>query len=92
MAKPHILILGCNFAGLTTARYIHASVMDEATITIIDRKSLLTFVPNIPLQVLANINPAIDLQFKFMSFLEHDGSDFIQAEVITIDPETNVVF
>jgi sulfide:quinone oxidoreductase len=92
MAKPHILILGCNFAGLTTARYIHASVMDEATITIIDRKSLLTFVPNIPLQVLANINPAIDLQFKFMSFLEHDGSDFIQAEVITIDPETKVVF
>lgn len=92
MAKPHILILGCNFAGLTTARYIHASVMTEATITIIDRKSLLTFVPNIPLQVLANINPAIDLQYKFMSFLEHDGSDFIQAEVITIDPETNVVF
>lgn len=21
-AKPHVLILGCNFAGLTTARYI----------------------------------------------------------------------
>jgi sulfide:quinone oxidoreductase len=92
MSKPQILILGCNFAGLTTARYIHASVKDEATITIIDRKSLLTFVPNIPLQVLANINPAIDLQYKFMSFLEHDGSSFIQAEVVTIDPETNVVF
>ncbi|HTI60088.1 NAD(P)/FAD-dependent oxidoreductase [Mucilaginibacter sp.] len=91
MSKPHILILGCNFAGLTTARYIHARVKDKASITIIDRKSLLTFVPNIPLQVLANVNPALDLQFKFMSFLEHDGSEFIQAEVITVDPETNTV-
>ncbi|HVW15505.1 MAG TPA: FAD-dependent oxidoreductase [Mucilaginibacter sp.] len=91
MSKPHILILGCNFAGLTTARYIHALVKGKASITIIDRKSLLTFVPNIPLQVLANVNPAIDLQYKFMTFLEHDGSNFIQAEVISIDPETNAV-
>ncbi len=92
MSKPHIIILGCNFAGLTTARYIHAVVKGKADITIIDRKSLLTFVPNIPMQVLANINPAIDLQYKFMSFLEHDGSEFIQAEVTTIDPDTNTVF
>jgi sulfide:quinone oxidoreductase len=92
MSKPRIIILGCNFAGLTTARYIHAVVKDKAEITIIDRKSLLTFVPNIPLQVLANINPAIDLQYKFMTFLEHDGSDFIQAEVTAIDPDTYMVF
>jgi sulfide:quinone oxidoreductase len=92
MKKPHIIILGCNFAGLTTARYIHAVVKGKADITIIDRKSLLTFVPNIPMQVLANINPALDLQFKFMSFLEHDGSEFIQAEVTTIDPDSNTVF
>ncbi|MCB9046505.1 MAG: FAD-dependent oxidoreductase [Chitinophagales bacterium] len=92
MAKPHIVILGCNFAGLTTARYIHAVVKDHADITIIDRKSLLTFVPNIPLQVLANVNPDIDLHYKFMSFLEHDGSRFIQAEVLTIDADTNTVY
>ncbi|MBS1522167.1 MAG: FAD-dependent oxidoreductase [Bacteroidetes bacterium] len=92
MSKPHILILGCNFAGLTTARYIHALVKEKASITIIDRKSLLTFVPNIPLQVLADINPAIDLQYQFMNFLEHDGSAFIQADVVSIDPETNTVF
>jgi sulfide:quinone oxidoreductase len=92
MSKPNILILGCNFAGLTAARYIHDTVKDKANITIIDRKSVLLFVPNIPLQVLANTNPAIDLEYKFMSFLEHDGSAFIQAEIITIDPETNTVF
>ena len=92
MAKPHILILGCNFAGLTTARYLHAALDDHAKITIIDRKSLLTFTPNIPMQVLANINPAIDLQYRFMSFLERDGSEFIQAEVISIDADANCVF
>jgi sulfide:quinone oxidoreductase len=67
-------------------------VKDNAVITIIDRKSLLTFVPNIPLQVLADINPAIDLQYKFISYLEHDGSEFIQAEITTIDADTNTVF
>ena len=66
MNKPHIIILGCNFAGLTAARYIHAEVKGRADITIVDRKSLLTFVPNIPIQVLSNINPALDLQFRFM--------------------------
>ncbi len=91
MSKARIIILGCNFAGLTTARYIHAAVKGRAEITIIDRKSLLTFVPNIPMQILSNINPAIDLQFKFMSFLAQDGSEFIQAEVMAIDPIANAV-
>jgi len=58
MKKPHIIIQGCNFSGLTTARYIYAVVKGNADITIIDRKSLLTFVPSIPMRVLANINPA----------------------------------
>ncbi|MDZ7719298.1 MAG: FAD-dependent oxidoreductase [Balneolaceae bacterium] len=92
MSKPHIVILGCNFAGLTTARYIHDAVKDKAEITIIDRKSLLTFVPNIPMQVLENKNPGIDMNYQFISFLEDDGSTFIQAEVQDIDPETNTVF
>jgi len=30
MKKPTMIILGCNFAGLTTARYIHAVVKDKA--------------------------------------------------------------
>ena len=92
MSKPNILILGCNFAGLTAARYIHESVKGKANITIIDRKSVLLFVPNIPLKVLADENPAIDLEYKFMSFLEQDGSNFIQAEVTAIDPESNLVY
>ncbi len=92
MSKPNIVILGCNFAGLTTARYIHDAVKDKAEITIIDRKSLLTFVPNIPMQVLENKNPGIDMNYQFISFLEDDGSTFIQAEVKDVDPETNTVF
>jgi hypothetical protein len=30
MTNPSIIILGCNFAGLTTARYIHAVVKGKA--------------------------------------------------------------
>ncbi|MDP5172542.1 MAG: hypothetical protein NWR72_20035 [Bacteroidia bacterium] len=92
MSNPPIVILGYNFARLTTGRYLHVAVKDKAEITITDRKSLLTFVSNIPMQMLTNVNPAIDLPLKFMSFLEHDGSEFLQAEVITIDPDKNPVF
>lgn len=35
-----------------------------------------------------NFNPAIDLQFNFISFLEHDSSNFIQAKIATIDTNT----
>jgi sulfide:quinone oxidoreductase len=38
MKKPHIVILGCNFAGLSTARYIHAVVKDKADITVVSKK------------------------------------------------------
>jgi sulfide:quinone oxidoreductase len=44
------------------------------------------------MQVLANVNPAIALQYKFISYLERDGSKFIQVEVPTIDADTNTVF
>ena len=49
-------------------------------------------MPNIPIQVVTNINLALDQQFKFISFLEHAVSQFIQAEVVTIDPENQIVF
>ena len=50
-ARPRILILGANFAGLTTARYVAEKVGDRSRITGIDRKPYLTFIPNIPLEM-----------------------------------------
>jgi sulfide:quinone oxidoreductase len=88
---PHILILGSNFAGLTTARYIRRQVGPEAYITAIDQKPYLTFVPNIPLEVWQNNNPAEDLQMPFVKFLERDAIEFVQAAVTALDVDNKEV-
>ena len=83
--SPHILVLGCNFAGLTTARYVRAFAGDEVDITCVDRTPYLTFVPNIPLEVWHNNNPAEELHLPFVKFLDRDDIRFIHAEVQGID-------
>lgn len=37
-SKPHVLVLGGNFAGLTTAQFIRERCKDDVQITLIDRK------------------------------------------------------
>ena len=55
--KPRVLVLGSNFAGLSTARFIREEAKDSVDITVIDRKPYLLFVPNIPLEILRNQDP-----------------------------------
>ncbi len=80
-----ILVLGCNFAGLTVSRYLHKELGKSAKITVIDRKNYINFIPNIPIEVFNNHNPADTLEFQFQKFLKRDGSQFIQGEVENID-------
>ncbi len=84
-AKPHVLILGCNFAGLTAARLIREECKDNVDITVVDRKPYLVFVPNIPLEVLSNHDPISKLHMNFYPFLVKDKSVFLQAEVKEIN-------
>jgi sulfide:quinone oxidoreductase len=84
-SKPHVLILGGNFAGLTTARFIRDYCKDGVEITLIDRKPYLIFIPNIPIEVFANHDPAETLHMPIVRVLEQDGTRFIQAEVREID-------
>ena len=84
-AQPHIVVLGCNFAGLTTARYIREYAGDGVKITCMDRKPYLTFIPNIPIEVWNNNNPESSLHLPFIKFLDRDNIDFIQGEVQGID-------
>ncbi len=92
MAKPKILILGGSFAGLQIARhlrdYLHP---DDVELTVVDRKSYLLFIPNIPLEILAGKNPSVDLQLHLAPILDRDGTQFIQAEVMGIDVEKKTV-
>lgn len=91
-AKPHIIVLGCNFAGLTTARYIREFAGDKVSMTCIDQKPYLSFIPNIPIEVWNNNNPARELHMPFIKFLDRDDIRFIQGKVNEIDVENRRVY
>lgn len=90
-AKAKIVVLGSNFGGMTAARFLARKLGDKATVTVIDKKSYLLFVPNIPETVMANRNPQADMHLDVIPFYQSDGTNFIQAYVNAIDPETRTV-
>lgn len=91
MVKRKVLVLGGNFAGLGAAQKIKEYAKDEVEITVIDRKSYLLYIPNIPAEVLENRNPEDSLKMDLPTTLKKDHIDFINAEVTKIDPETQTV-
>lgn len=56
--KPHVLILGGNFAGLGAAQKIRDCAGDSVEITVIDRKAYLDYIPNISLEIFEGGDPA----------------------------------
>jgi len=90
--KKKVVVLGCNFAGLTVSRYLHEEMKDSVQITVIDRKNYINFIPNIPIEVFNNNNPADSLEFQFQKYLKSDGSEFIQAEIENIDAGSKKVY
>ena len=66
--KPKVVVLGCNFAGLTVSRYLRQEAKDAIDITVIDRKNFVNFIPNIPIEVFNNHDPADNLEFSFLKF------------------------
>ena len=89
--KPHVVVLGGNFAGLGSAQKIREYAGDSVDITVIDKKSNLLFVPNIPAEVFANHDPAMSMFMDIIKPLEKDGIRFLQAEVTAIDPESRTI-
>ncbi len=83
--KPRVLVLGGNFGGLTAARFIREYCGDAVSMTLIDRKPYLIFVPNIPIEVMANRDPEDSVHMPIHHILSRDDIDFIQAEVTGID-------
>lgn len=89
--KPHVLVLGGNFAGLGSAQKIREYAGDSVNITVIDRKPYLLFVPNIPLEVFENRDPALSLHMDIVQPLARADIRFIQGEVTGIDVDTKRV-
>lgn len=85
MMKPHVLILGGNFAGLGSAQDIRRFCGDAVNITVMDRKNYLLFVPNIPAEVFEGRDPGKTLSMPLFETLEEDDIHFIQAQVEAID-------
>lgn len=90
--SKRILILGCNFAGLTAARYLHSSLKENIELTVIDRKNYVNFVPNIPIEVFNDTDPTETMKLPFQKFLKRDGTTFIQADIEAIDPDKKQVY
>ena len=89
--KPHVLILGGNFAGLGSAQKIREFAGDAVDITLIDRKNYLLFVPNIPADVFENKDPTEGQRMDLPPVLAKDGISFVQGEVEAIDADNREV-
>jgi sulfide:quinone oxidoreductase len=86
-SKPHVIVLGGNFAGLGSAQKIREYAGDSVDITVIDKKSNLLFVPNIPAEVFANHDPSLSMFMDIIKPLDKDHIRFLQAEVTAIEPD-----
>jgi len=91
MQRPHVLVLGGNFAGLGSAQKIREYAGENVDITVIDKKPNLLFVPNIPAEVFANHDPALSMFMDIIKPLNSDHIHFIQGEVTGIDPDRRCV-
>ncbi|MDZ7803129.1 NAD(P)/FAD-dependent oxidoreductase [Thiohalophilus sp.] len=85
ISKPHVVVLGGNFAGLGSAQKIREYAGDSVDITVIDRKDYLLFVPNIPTDVMENREPDLHQRMQLRPTLASDDIAFIQGEVRHID-------
>lgn len=86
--RPHVVVLGGNFAGLGSAQKIREYAGNNVGITLIDRKDFLLFVPNIPADVFENRDPALHQRMELRDILAKENIQFIQAEIQGIDVDT----
>jgi len=91
VAKPSVLVLGGNFAGLEVAQQLRKLAGDAVEITVVDKKPYLLFVPNIGLEVFANRDPARSLMMYLPAVLDEDDTNLVLAEVTDIDVKAQKV-
>ena len=89
--RPHVVILGGNFAGLGSAQKIREYCGSDVDISVVDRKNYLLYVPNIPAEVFENRDPELSLRMDLPKILAEDDIRFVQAEVTGIDVDNKVI-
>lgn len=79
--RPHILIAGGGFAGLSAARALDPA---RARVTVIDRQPLADWLPNVH-ELLSRRKTAGQLQVDRRRLLAAQGHDFLCADISGID-------
>ena len=77
--KPHVLVLGGNFAGLASAQYVRDFCGDNVDITLIERRDCLLSVTDTQAAGLGNRDPVDGLNRLLHSFLIRDSIAVIQV-------------
>ena len=92
--KPHVLVLGGNFAGLGCAQAVRKHAGDSVEITVVDKKNFLLYIPNIPTEIFESDSPQLEssLTMDLPSTFAGDDVAFIQGEVTGIDVEGRRVY
>jgi sulfide:quinone oxidoreductase len=87
--KPHVVVLGGNFAGLGCAQAVRKYAGDAVDITVVDKKNFLLYIPNIPTEVFESDSPDLEssLTMDLPSTLASDDIGFVQGEVTGIDAD-----
>lgn len=78
---PRIVIVGANFAGLTTA----INLPRKYRVKVIDCRAQFEFLPNIH-ELLSGIKKAGNLRMDTNQLIDRAGHRFIRDTVTTIDP------
>jgi sulfide:quinone oxidoreductase len=89
--RPHVVVLGGNFAGLASAQHVRDYCGDKVDITLIDRRDYFLFVPNILTDVFENRNAGNHQVMELRPILKRDRVDLILGEVTAIDVDSSEV-
>jgi NADH dehydrogenase FAD-containing subunit len=86
MARPHILVLGGNFGGLTTALSLRAELGDAVDVTVLSASDHFLFNPSLIWLPFGKRRPE-DITFPLEPTFEAHGVRFRHAEATAIDLE-----
>jgi NADH dehydrogenase len=85
-ARPRVVIVGANFAGLAAAQHIDG----RYAVTVIDRSPWFEWLPNIH-ELLSGVKRPADLRLPRARLVKRPGHRFVRAEVVRIDAPAGAV-
>ncbi|MCX8149112.1 NAD(P)/FAD-dependent oxidoreductase [Thermaurantimonas aggregans] len=85
------VVVGGNFAGLTTALELKRKLKDQVNVLVIDKSPVFTFIPSL-IWVPFKRRDIKDITLDRKKILNKKGIDFLRAEALKIDPDKHVIY